>query len=1089
VGGQRRQRQIKGPMLDQVIAAGQVNPADMDPDSRDTFVELEQASRTRLESYGASSRGGRPNGPDEDAFYSASMGFHPGEIGGTEDIHVDVPQRERRLAEVLGIPVAQIRETHAQIQRLMQEGRLGGIDVVADGMGHHGYGEYASSIATFIFVREIAFQLQAGEEPTEERIQDAVLAADKAVDKYNEKYHESTPKDLRPGTTFVAQVTDKNGETIVASIGDARAYKKDNNGNVVRLTSDDSVVEGFAQVGNITPSDVLAHLRKSTITNALQNGNNTRRSVHTARTRLAPNEQLLLVCDGVWEGVTHDTLVALDSRVVNTISGPRKRYDIDLANYSRTQFSDERAQRAEYSRIRQEALADICGDINQEYRDAVAAQTSPQEAMNIAQGKMFQRLILRGTGIDHLEMRGLARELASLALGLASGDNVTAVVVENPLYDPSELSAYTQKPGRESEHVESRADIAGDHPTPGVAKMLLGAIDSEQYNPDTVVTGADRRRLRKQLNRVKDVKVEASVWEKVLKAQGTDAGNLQQRVAEETKRIEGVIQNAMKIFRMRGEITMSNVEQSLRNNIEPKLTAGDRDLVYMAMAKAILSLPRDEKRRWLDMVIKAGTQPLSNDRELFQRLYDNEQQIGQQLTKAGTTRRRFLWRGSLAVSAAVTAASAVGYARFSGSSGSSPESPPPGGSPVPYESETEVPSTERFTKPFAGKEANEVAQDLDINAGSFWAFTPNALTPNASTSKDSTPNPLAPPSDPTNAIFENIAQTAGVNGFLADKKLLPLFPAAVAAQEAVLEQAANKVGVPVNVLATITTMESAGQIDASSSADAYGMTQVVPGYHLDTIVAVAQEHGVDVSKAAAGLLEWNKLVKAQDTQGAVAFGNQFSDAINALYNPAVAAEVGALVLQGCYHDVLQDNPGIDSNNPVAWALALADYNGGGSNAFESHYSKDPIQSQLYQVHALRFFMTAEIAARLRNRNMDDDTIAQSLISLETDARAAAYSKAVTYELGKGNTFADISSYQALWNALSQQPISAQGDPGLTATLEDAYTAYLQTPFYTDPVSPGLRIWIVNGGYGQFSKVTSPAKSNNLDPKNYPGYKK
>jgi len=172
--------------------------------------------RSALESDGRSSRGGRPNRPDEDAFYSSSRGLHLGEIGGTAERESNLEERRQGLAEALnmldkrtakrlGLPLPitskQIQEAHQEIQNLIQSGQLNGIDVVADGVGGQGSGEYASSIATFIFVRDIARQLRKGD-LSEEGIRDAVMLANETISSYSnaKKY----VGEARPGTTFVA---------------------------------------------------------------------------------------------------------------------------------------------------------------------------------------------------------------------------------------------------------------------------------------------------------------------------------------------------------------------------------------------------------------------------------------------------------------------------------------------------------------------------------------------------------------------------------------------------------------------------------------------------------------------------------------------------------------------------------------------------------------------------------------------------------------------------------------------------------------------------------------------------------------------
>ena len=121
----------------------------------------------------------------------------------------------------------------------------------------------------------------------------------------------------------------------------------------------------------------------------------------------------------------------------------------------------------------------------------------------------------------------------------------------------------------------------------------------------------------------------------------------------------------------------------------------------------------------------------------------------------------------------------------------------------------------------------------------------------------------------------------------------------------------------------------------------------------------------------------------------------------------------------------------------------------------------PIESQLYAVHAIRYFMTAEIAAQLRNEGFDDPTIARQLVSNEIDARAYAY-----LETKKGRVGEEIGSYETLWKALAVPEIGAPEDPELTAQMRAAYESHRTGGHaFKYPVSAGLRLWLVHGGDG------------------------
>lgn len=348
---------------------------------------------THQESVGVSNRGGRPHGPDEDSLYSSSRGFCLGEMGGTDAKRATPDERIDGLAEALNglqikdakgrvIETIQITRddfvrTHQTIEKQIHEGILAGINVVCDGMGGYGAGEFASSIATYMFVSAIA-QLKGN--ITVENIRTAVLKAHNTVASYNEKYNKNA------GTTFVAQVTGKDGKTIITSVGDARVYKIDNYDDVRRVTQDQSRVEYFLQNMEIKPSEAFSHPQRAVIRKTL-GGKGTYEStlgdIQVYQDTLKPGERYVLCCDGVWEGIdvtNPDVKAALEA--VDT------QFDLDISR-----------------------------------------NMPISEALNLAYGRIF-KINLSGVA-QNATLNQLANHLTRGEVGTFSRDNVSAVVVEN----------------------------------------------------------------------------------------------------------------------------------------------------------------------------------------------------------------------------------------------------------------------------------------------------------------------------------------------------------------------------------------------------------------------------------------------------------------------------------------------------------------------------------------------------------------------------------------------------------------------------------------------------------------------------------
>jgi hypothetical protein len=202
---------------------------------------------------------------------------------------------------------------------------------------------------------------------------------------------------------------------------------------------------------------------------------------------------------------------------------------------------------------------------------------------------------------------------------------------------------------------------------------------------------------------------------------------------------------------------------------------------------------------------------------------------------------------------------------------------------------------------------------------------------------------------------------------------------------------------------------------------------------------------------------------------------------------------------------------------------MGEYNGGPGIVKEAFTSEQP-EAQRYQVYGKRFFVTAEIAARMRNKKISDPQLEYELISEETDARAYAFQQFVgASSQGKayhdlfanmGNKDASIKEqmegYQVLWLALSKssmgldmtvdsQDVKTLAALGITVTPEAAtqlaaalnayYDKYLpkNSPVhYTYPVSPALRLWLSHGGSGLFERPSTPTNPNpNINLSNYP----
>lgn len=291
-----------------------------------------------------------------------------------------------------------------------------------------------------------------------------------------------------------------------------------------------------------------------------------------------------------------------------------------------------------------------------------------------------------------------------------------------------------------------------------------------------------------------------------------------------------------------------------------------------------------------------------------------------------------------------------------------------------------------------------------------------------------------------------------------------------------LAKVADEEGLPVNILATIASMESGGNTNIASRDEhgriiAQGMIQVVARFHMDKIIPVAAQHGHEIADGTAILSRWRAAVSSHsDTH----FVDTIPDIVSAMADPEVNVRVGAMILKEFYEKAKEHTQAPD--HPVTWVRALSEYNGGGAQAAATYEAMSG-ESRHYADYAARFFMTAEIATQLRREGYDDNEIQAALHSAETDARAYAYEK---YKGKTGvNERSSVDDLNHLWRELAREKLT---DP----ILVKAYTDYkhgvrdTKDTTFRFPLSPGLRMHLAHGGWSLFSRSEA-----NIDPKNYP----
>ena len=184
-------------------------------------------------------------------------------------------------------------------------GNLPNLFVVADGMGGHNAGDFASSHAVEILVDEI--RKDADYNP--------VKVIRHAIETANTEIIEQAQKDecLRGmGTTMVVS-TIVGQYAYVANVGDSRLYVVQ--GQIQQITKDHSLVQEMVRLGEISPEEARNHRDKNIITRAL--GAEKTVDIDFFDLKLEAGDTILMCSDGLSNMVEDRKMeeIILDSEV------------------------------------------------------------------------------------------------------------------------------------------------------------------------------------------------------------------------------------------------------------------------------------------------------------------------------------------------------------------------------------------------------------------------------------------------------------------------------------------------------------------------------------------------------------------------------------------------------------------------------------------------------------------------------------------------------------------------------------------------------------------------------------------------------
>ena len=199
-------------------------------------------------------------------------------------------------------------------------GNLHNLFIVADGMGGHAAGDYASRCAVETFIDFI--------ENTNRRKIISIL--DGAVQEANLAVFRKSMEDKSMagmGTTLVA-ATVWNGCLYVANVGDSRLYLLED--TIEQITKDHSLVEEMVRGGQLTKEAARTHPEKNVITRAIGMKDKIRADFFDVD--LVKGDTFLLCSDGLTNMVTDQEIWRIVHRASSLEEAGKKLIDEANAN-------------------------------------------------------------------------------------------------------------------------------------------------------------------------------------------------------------------------------------------------------------------------------------------------------------------------------------------------------------------------------------------------------------------------------------------------------------------------------------------------------------------------------------------------------------------------------------------------------------------------------------------------------------------------------------------------------------------------------------------------------------------------------------
>ncbi len=192
-------------------------------------------------------------------------------------------------------------------------GKPFGLFIVADGMGGYVAGEAASAAAIHAVAGSLIKNMILPY--VKDILNETQLSLHEAMEKSIKEAQSAVISSAPGGGTTIITALIMDSQVTLAHIGDSRAYFIGQDGSIVYLTKDHSVIQKMIDMGEISEDEALSHPNRNYLYKAVGQDQTVKADIATHVFR---NDSRLLLCsDGLWGVVDEKKMIKIVSKAGN----------------------------------------------------------------------------------------------------------------------------------------------------------------------------------------------------------------------------------------------------------------------------------------------------------------------------------------------------------------------------------------------------------------------------------------------------------------------------------------------------------------------------------------------------------------------------------------------------------------------------------------------------------------------------------------------------------------------------------------------------------------------------------------------------